>query len=223
LERTKAFEQGLFYMQDEASMLVAQALDPQKGQKILDVCAAPGGKATFLAQLMADSGTVTAWDIHAHKMALIEQNAKRLGLHHVTAQTHDATELDKTLVGQYDGVLVDAPCSGLGIIRRKPDIKWHKNLEDLNTILAVQRKILTTSAHYVKPGGVLVYSTCTIEKEENEGMIEKFLQTHIAFERCDISALFPNKSTAKEGFVTLYPHTDDTDGFFIAKMRRKVE
>lgn len=222
--KMEAFAKGLFQVQDESSMMVAQVLDPKPGELVIDVCSAPGGKATHIAELMQNKGQVIARDIHEHKIKLIEEAALRLGIDIIKAEVFDAQEEDEELAGKADGVLVDAPCTGLGIVRRKPDIKWTRNIKDSDELVKIQKRILYTSSRYVKPGGVLVYSTCTIESKENEELVRWFLSENKEFEREDISNLLPEalrKDTAKEGYVQFYPNTDGIDGFFISKMRKR--
>ncbi|MCX7842937.1 MAG: 16S rRNA (cytosine(967)-C(5))-methyltransferase RsmB [Clostridia bacterium] len=219
-----AFKEGLFQIQDESSMLVAKVLDPKPGELAIDVCSAPGGKSTHIAQLMNNIGTVLARDIHEHKIRLIEDAASRLGITIIKAELFDAAEVDDNFLEKADRVLVDAPCTGLGIIRRKPDIKWARNMGDKKEITCLQGKILNASAKYVKPGGVLVYSTCTIEKEENEDIVRAFIEKEKDFTFEDISGLLPiglKKSSATFGYIQLYPNLDGIDGFFICRMRRR--
>jgi 16S rRNA (cytosine967-C5)-methyltransferase len=219
----EVFKNGLFQVQGESSMLVGRILDPKPGQLVMDVCSAPGGKSTHLAQLMKNEGIVLARDIHEHKIRLIEEAAKRLGTNVVHAEMYDAAVLDDNYIEKADRVLVDAPCTGLGIIRKKPDIKWARIESDKKEILRLQKKILDTSSRYVKPGGMLVYSTCTIEDDENSGMVKSFLEAHKEFMAEDISGLLPEslkKADTANGSIQLYPNTDKVDGFFIAKMRR---
>lgn len=222
--KMEAFAKGLFQVQDESSMMVVQVLDPKPGELVIDVCSAPGGKATHIAELMQNKGQVIARDIHEHKIKLIEEAALRLGIDIIKAEVFDAQEQDMELTGKADGVLVDAPCTGLGIVRRKPDIKWTRSLKDSDELVKIQKRILYTSSRYVKPGGVLVYSTCTIEPKENEELVRWFLSENKEFEMEDISNLLPEalrKDTAKEGYVQLYPNIDGIDGFFISKMRKR--
>ncbi|OPZ82981.1 MAG: Ribosomal RNA small subunit methyltransferase B [Firmicutes bacterium ADurb.Bin419] len=220
----EAFAKGLFQVQDESSMLVGKVLDPKPGEFVVDVCSAPGGKSTHIAELMENRGQVVARDIHEHKIKLINEAVQRLGIDIIKTEIFDASQQDKNLLGKADRVLVDAPCTGLGIIRRKPDIKWTRNTNDLNEIVKLQEKILSISSGYVKPGGVLVYSTCTIEPQENEELVKKFLKDNGDYYLEDISELIPDgltKDTAKDGYIQLYPNIDGIDGFFISRMRRR--
>lgn len=181
--KTKAFEQGWFYVQDESSMLVARALKPKHHSKVLDTCSAPGGKTTHVAELMRQTGTVYAHDVYEHKIKLIEDNVKRLGLTNVVATLQDATTLNERYESDsFDAVLVDAPCSGLGILRRHPEVKITKQPSDLDEIMMIQKKILNTVAPLVKVGGTLVYSTCTVNRKENDKMVEQFLAQHPEYE-----------------------------------------
>lgn len=223
ISRLEAFKKGYFQVQDESSMLVAKILEPKAGELIMDVCSAPGGKATHIAQLMNNEGTVIARDVHEHKIRIIDEAARRLGLDIIKAGIFDASELDNKFLEKADRVLVDAPCTGFGIIRRKPDIKWGRNLSDKTEIVRLQKKILETCSKYVKPGGTLVYSTCTIEQEENLEVVEEFLKSNPEFKRVDIGALLPEKlrkPSAKDGHIQLYPNVDGIDGFFIARLEK---
>jgi ribosomal RNA small subunit methyltransferase RsmB len=224
ITRLNAFKTGLFQVQDESSMLVASVLDPKPDELVLDVCSAPGGKSTHLAQLMDNKGTVLARDIHEHKLELIRQSAKRLGIGIIKTELYDALNTDSSSIGKFDRVLLDAPCTGLGIIRRKPDIKWARLSSDETEITELQKKMLDTVAGYVKPGGVLVYSTCTILPEENNMMVERFLKENPEFFLDDIKPYIPEvlrSSVMSEGMLQLFPNRDGTDGFFIARMIRR--
>jgi 16S rRNA (cytosine967-C5)-methyltransferase len=219
----EAFKNGMLQVQGESSMLSGRILDPKPGELVIDVCSAPGGKATHLAQLMKNKGTVIARDVHEHKIKLIEEAAQRLGANIVQAEMYDATRLDDNYTGKADRVLADVPCTGFGIISKKPDIKWSRAEGDKKEILSLQKKILDISSGYVKPGGTLLYSTCTIEDDENTGMVKNFLENHKEFVVDDISGLLParlNKPDNEKGMLQLYPNIDGIDGFFIAKMRR---
>ncbi|NSW90823.1 MAG: 16S rRNA (cytosine(967)-C(5))-methyltransferase RsmB [Firmicutes bacterium] len=223
---SELFRAGYFQVQDEASMLVSQVLDPAPGELVMDVCAAPGGKSTHIAEIMENKGLVISRDIHEHRIKLINEAATRLGVNIIKAELHDATLLDPAYIMKAHRVLVDAPCTGLGIIRRKPEIKWSRALEDKKEIKGLQLKILKTSAEYVKPGGVLVYSTCTIGSDENIEVVREFLEsnTNSEFQMMEFDKLLPSglsRETAKVGYVQLFPNIDNTDGFFIAKMRRR--
>lgn len=213
------YKEGLIMPQDEAAMLACEILAPKKGDVVIDLCAAPGGKTTYIAQLMENKGKILAFDIHEHKIQLITENAKRLGIDIISAYEGDSSEYNENYREYADCVLADVPCSGLGIIRKKPEIK--KRYQKSEELYEIQYKILENAAKYLKIGGSLVYSTCTIETEENEKIISKFLKEHNEFETVDISSYFKNeKASAKKGYVTLYPNADGTDGFFIAKLEK---
>ncbi|RAP78700.1 16S rRNA (cytosine(967)-C(5))-methyltransferase RsmB [Paenibacillus montanisoli] len=229
LAQSEGYQSGLWSLQDESSMLVAEVCAPAPGMKVLDCCAAPGGKTTHLAELMEDRGQVIANDVHPHKKQLIEEQAARLGLQTVQAVTGDALDLAARFEPEsFDLVLLDAPCSGFGVIRRKPEIKWTKSEADVHAIAGLQSDLLQVAAKLVRPGGTLVYSTCTIEREENERQVERFLETHPAFKLdADWSpkVLRPLREgravdDSFGGMVQLLPQQFGSDGFFIARMKR---
>ncbi len=224
IEEKESFQRGLFQIQDESSMLVGHVLDPQSGELIIDVCSAPGGKSTHAAELMQNQGEIIARDVHEHKLELIKQSCKRLGIHIVKPELFDAKELDHKLVGKADRVLVDAPCSGLGVLRRKADLKWKKNPDNFEELSKLQLQILSKSAEYVKPKGVLIYSTCTINKSENLKVVEAFLKSREDFILEDISPLLPENlasDTKSKGYAEIFPNIHHIDGFFIARLRRR--
>ena len=215
------YKSGKVIAQDISAMMASLVLSPNSGEKVLDICAAPGGKTTHIAQLMKNVGEIVACDIHEHKMALIKDNAKRMGLDIINPQLMDASKLNPDFLEKFDKVLADVPCTGYGIIRKKPDIKWKE--EESCEICAVAKEILTNAAKYVRIGGELVFSTCTINKEENEERLKEFLEEFKNFEAVDITEYLPEElrhETAKNGYVTFYPNVDGIDGFFIAKMKR---
>ena len=211
-----AFQNGHFYIQDPGAMLVTEVLDSQPGETILDICAAPGGKSTHIAEKMGDTGTVIACDLYPHKAAIIQQNAARLGLHCIQAKTADTMQGLPELEAKADRVLADVPCSGFGVIRHKPEIKYARKPEDLAAFAVQSRKILDSAAKCVKPGGVLVFSTCTIEQAENGCVVDAFLREHSDFQLAPISCVTIKNS----GTLSLYPHINGTDGFFIAKLQK---
>ena len=221
LELLLAFREGLFYVQDPAAKLsVLCAGLPETGGNALDCCAAPGGKSFAAAIAMGGKGSIVSCDIYPHKTALIENGAARLGLTNITARQQDASQVVPEWVGAMDTVIADVPCSGLGIIRKKPDIRY-KNLKELEDLPALQLKILETQASYVRPGGTLLYSTCTVLKRENEDVVSAFLAAHGEFttEPLPLPGVFPKNET---GMLTLIPGEYDTDGFFICRLRRKA-
>ena len=220
LEKLPSFQQGLFYVQDPASRLSVRCAGLQKGFRVLDCCAAPGGKSFAAAMAMAGTGSICSCDVHPHKIKLIENGASRLGIEILQARLQDASEFVPEWEGAMDAVLVDAPCSGLGIIRKKPDIRY-RDLKENEALPALQKKILANQARYVKKGGVLLYSTCTLLPGENQDVVEDFLKTHPDFflEKLPLPEVFPENTT---GMLTLLPGQWDTDGFFISKMRRQL-
>jgi len=203
---SKLYKMGMFSIQDESSQLATVMLDPQHGEFIMDVCAAPGGKSLAIAERMNNTGTVLASDVYTRKVGLIDKEAQRLGIRNIKTRTWDATKIDSALVGKADRVIVDAPCSGLGVARRKPEIKYKKRTIEYDTLPRKQGEILYASSRYVKPGGVLMYCTCTINPAENQKVVFDFLKR--------------NKDFQKEEMVQLLPNTDGTDGFFICKMKK---
>jgi len=203
----RLYKSGMFSVMDESSMEVVSMLDPQPGETIMDVCAAPGGKTMYIAEKMGNVGHVIAQDIYKRKLSLLSQEAERLGISIIETRSWDATRIDSSLEEKADRVLVDAPCSGLGVVRRKPEIKYKKFDAEMRELPEKQLTILTSSSKYVKAGGVLVYSTCTINPEENHRVVLEFLKR--------------NPSFVKEENIQLLPNVNDTDGFYICRMRRK--
>lgn len=218
LERLTAFQEGLFYVQDPASRLAILAADPKPGMKVLDCCAAPGGKSFAAAIAMENRGEITSCDLHPHKKKLIQAGADRLGLDIITPKTADGKEFRPEWEGAFDVVLVDAPCSGLGVIRKKPDIRY-KDPAPLADLPAIQAAILDNASRYVKPGGVLLYSTCTVLERENEGVAKAFLAAHNDYKEETFTLPAP-EGNAPGGMLTLWPHRQGTDGFFICKMKK---
>lgn len=213
----KSFKDGNFYVQDAASSLCAYALSPKEGDFVIDVCAAPGGKTSVLAQIMKNKGKILAFDIYEHKLSLMQENFKRLGITIAKTLLHNSEETLEEYRDKADCVLVDAPCSGLGIISRKPDIKYSLKNDDIKTIAEKSYKILCASSEYVKKGGTLVYSLCTFTPEEGEENIKKFLNFNKEFELDKITCY--NKQN--DGMITVFPNECNADGFFICRMKRK--
>jgi 16S rRNA (cytosine967-C5)-methyltransferase len=205
---SRLFKNGLFSIQDEGSMLAVAMLDPKHGDLVMDICAAPGGKTMAIAERMNNNGRIIASDIYIRKLGLINNEAKRLGVKIVETRTWDASKIDKEMVEKADRVIVDAPCTGLGVIRRKPEIKYKKRTAETDMLPAQQLQMLLASSQYVKQGGVLVYSTCTINLRENNDVIAEFLNKRNHF--------------IKEEEVQLMPNVNGTDGFFICKMRKSL-
>jgi len=218
LERLEAFRQGLFYVQDPASRLAIKAAGAQPGMKALDCCAAPGGKSFAMAIQMENRGEITSCDLHPHKKKLIQAGAQRLGLGIITPMTADGKTFKPEWENAFDLVLVDAPCSGLGVIRKKPDIRY-KDPEPLMELPAIQAAILDNAARYVRPGGVLLYSTCTVLERENEGVARAFLENHHDY-KAEAFILPGIIGEVGSGMITLWPHRHGTDGFFICKLRK---
>ena len=216
---TDEFRRGVYTVQDAASQLVAFAVAPKKGMRILDVCAAPGGKSTHMAEKMENQGEVIACDIYEHKLELISSAAKRIGLTCVHTMKNDATFFSSDL-GRFDAVLADVPCSGLGIIRRKPDIKWNRNIEEIESLSRMGLQILSNASKYVKTGGTLVYSTCTVTNEENQQNVMRFLEHHPEFQLDAFGDEFPVSEYRDKAEIELYPDMYNTDGFYICRMKR---
>lgn len=221
LNKLEPLQKGMAQVQDESSMLVAHVLNPQPGDFIIDTCSAPGGKTTHIAALMRNEGTVIAGDVYEHKLKLINENAARLGINIIKTQLTDARKIGEKYPHRADKVLVDAPCSGLGVLRRKPDSRWNKTENLLAELPALQLEILNSAALAVKKGGVLVYSTCTIMPEENINVVNAFLKNHPEFTLDDVHKFLPFKHKSKDKTLQLMPHIDRTDGFFIARLIRK--
>lgn len=233
LERASAvddipeFVDGLITVQDVSSMLVAPVVSPKPGDLVIDACAGPGGKTTHLAELMRDRGRVISIDVHEHKLADIEDAACRLGLSCIETRLHDATQPIEDLDGLADAVLVDAPCSGLGVLNRRADARWRKTPQDIADLVELQSAILHSVSRCVKVGGALVYSTCTITHEENDGVIERFLAEHSDFSTLPIAPYLPSSLVALGGLrrdddhsIRILPFAHGIDGFFIARLTR---
>ncbi len=219
LERLRAFQNGMIYIQDPAARLAVLAAGLQPGSRVLDVCAAPGGKSFAAAIAMKGRGEIISCDIYENKLKRIREGAARLDLPSIHAETADGRILREEWRNRFDAVLVDVPCSGLGILRKKPDIR-RKRADSLFTLPVVQNAILENAALYVRPGGTLLYSTCTILPEENEGVTDSFLVNHPEFSRESFTLPGPIGQTG--GQVTLWPHLHGTDGFYICRMTRHI-
>ena len=223
LASSEGYRKGLFSIQGESAMLAALAVQPRRGMQLLDACAAPGGKTCLLAERMGGSGRVYAWDVHPHRVELIRAAAKRLGLDNVRPSEHDARKPLESFDLMMDAVLVDAPCSGLGVIAEKPDIKYRQSAESLAALPPLQRDILNSCARAVKIGGLLVYATCTLLPEENEAQVRAFLERHPEFAPDDDLSWLPEalRPYWSDGMIQILPSRDGLEGFFIARMRRK--
>lgn len=226
IENLKSFKDGLFTVQDEAAGLTALVLEPKEEEQILDACSSPGGKTTYLSEIMKNNGEVIAWDIHAHRVKLVRDNAKRLGIKIINAEENDATIYKQEYKEKLDKILLDVPCLGVGVLKRKPDIKWQKRKEDIDEIIDLQYSILNTCSKYLKKGGELVYSTCSIFRKENRDIIFKFLKENPDFEIEKISDVLKNKAKfflnylVDNKFLEVYQN-EETDGFFICKLSKK--
>lgn len=208
IENLDLFKNGYFTIQDISAGLTAKILNPQPDEIVLDACSAPGGKTTYIAELMKNKGIIEAWDIHEHRTKLVEKNAKRLGINIIKTQVKDATIYDESLNEKFDKILLDVPCLGIGAIKRKPDIKWQRKVEDIKEITKTQATILENCSRYLKKGGSLVYSTCSILKEENEDIISNFLSKQTDFE------------IAENDVINIF-QDEEKDGFFICKLHKK--
>lgn len=223
LHTLPSFKEGAWTVQDESAMLVAHIVDPKKDSNVLDMCSAPGGKSFHMAALMENKGRIVACDTYTHKVELIKNNAKRLGITIIETKVQDGTILNPEFIEQFDYVLLDVPCSGLGIMKRKPDIRHHKTYEDLKAITQIQRMLIQNAVRYLKPNGRLVYSTCTISKAENEQMAE-FITKEYPLTLEPIQDKLPEvlkKAVKEEGMIQILPQMAQTDGFFIASFRKE--
>ena len=216
-ERLPGFDMGYFFVQDRASAICSEVLCAEENELIIDVCSAPGGKSIASAVLSADKADIRSFDLHESKLSLIEESANRLDLTSISVSQRDATSPDSDLLGKADKVICDAPCSGLGVLGKKPDLRY-KDLDSAFELPALQLQILTASAKYVRHGGVLVYSTCTLNPEENENIVSQFIENNPDFE---LTPFKLGDADYKDGMLTLLPHVHHTDGFFIAKITRK--
>ena len=219
IEGNELFKLGYFTIQDISSMLVGKIANPEKDSKVLDICSAPGGKTTHVATIMENTGQVIARDVFDHKLKLIKSTVNRLGLTNVSIENRDALKLDDNSIDKFDYVLADVPCSGLGIIKRKPEIKF-KEKSELSGLPDIQSKILNNASKYVKENGTLIYSTCTIHDEENINVVEQFLKENKNFELVPIENINIDLDNQEKGYIKIYPNIHGMDGFFIAKLKR---
>lgn len=228
IENIKEFKDGLFTVQDEAAGLTALILAPKSGQKILDACSSPGGKTTYISEIVGNNAQIEAWDIHEHRVKLVEQTAKRLGITNIKIKVQDATKYKEEYFEKFDKILLDVPCLGLGVFKRKPDIKWQRKKEDIEEIKEVQYNILNNCAKYLKKEGEIVYSTCSILKDENQNVVQRFLKENSNFELQEILSQneiknkdnFFGKYLINKQFLQVYQN-EKTDGFFICKLIKK--
>lgn len=233
IENLEEFTQGYFTVQDEVAGLTALVLNPQPGENVLDACSSPGGKTTYLAELMKNQGNIVATDIHEHRTKLVENAAKRLGINIIKTSVQDATIFNENYKEKFDKILLDVPCLGIGVLKRKPDIKWQKEQKDVDEISKIQYKILENCSKYLKKNGEIVYSTCSIFKKENERIIEKFIKNNseIQVEKLDFekNSQLKNEKNANLFFQNYIKNckylevyqNEKTDGFFICKMTKK--
>lgn len=227
IENMEEFKQGLFTVQDEAAGLTALILNPKENEEVLDACSSPGGKTTYMAEIMKNKGKIEALDIHEHRTKLVEDAANRLGINIIKVHLQDATKFDKEYEEKFDKILLDVPCLGIGVLKRKPDIKWQRKVEDIKKITKIQTEILNTCSSYLKKGGELVYSTCSIFKSENQDIINKFVEENENFKIQEI--ILPKhaeniknyfeKFIIDRKFLQVYQN-QKTDGFFICKLLR---
>lgn len=220
ITKNELFAEGKITVQDESAMLIAPLLDLEDGQTVVDLCCAPGGKTTHIAELLNNTGDVKAYDLNESKLELVKENCDRLGITNVTLAQMDATKINAELISAADRVLIDVPCSGLGIIRKKPEIKWNKTRKDLKELVLVQREIMKNAWEYLKKDGIMVYSTCTLNKEENEENISWFIENN---KDAEVQSIFIGKGSNlkydKMGTLTILPD-EYMDGFFIAKLKK---
>lgn len=227
IENMEEFKQGLFTVQDEAAGLTALILNPKENEEVLDACSSPGGKTTYMAEIMKNKGKIEALDIHEHRTKLVEDAANRLGINIIKVNLQDATKFNKEYEEKFDKILLDVPCLGIGVLKRKPDIKWQRKVEDIKKITKIQTEILNTCSSYLKKGGELVYSTCSIFKSENQDIINKFVEENENFKIQEI--ILPKhaeniknyfeKFIIDRKFLQVYQN-QKTDGFFICKLLR---
>lgn len=221
IETLDLFKKGYFTVQDEGAGVIAKVLAPKSNQIILDACSSPGGKTTYMAELMKNRGKIIAWDIHPHRVKLVQDNARRLGIDIIEVNCEDATIYKQEYEEMFDKILLDVPCLGLGVLKRKPDIKWKRKKEDIKEITNIQQKILENCSKYLKKGGELVYSTCSIVYEENEKIVEEFLKENKDFSYVNLeNEINIVKEKRNTSYIQLYP-SRETDGFFICKLLKK--
>lgn len=228
IENIKEFKEGLFTVQDEAAGLTSLILNPKKGQIILDACSSPGGKTTYIGEIVENDAIIEAWDIHEHRVKLVEQTAKRLGITNIKTKVQDATKFNEEYCDKFDKILLDVPCLGLGVLKRKPDIKWQRKKEDMDEITNIQYDILSNCSKYLKKDGEIVYSTCSILKEENQKVLQRFLEQNHDFElqenllqnNIKNGEEFFGKYVINKQFLQVYQN-EKTDGFFICKIKKK--
>ena len=234
IENLEAFKNGLFTVQDEVAGLSALVLEPKEQEILLDACSSPGGKTTYLAEMMKNKGEIFAFDVYEHRTKLVEENSKRLGINIIKTKVNDASCYNEDYKNKFDKILLDVPCLGIGVLKRKPDIKWQKKKEDIEEISKLQFEILDICSKYLKPGGEIVYSTCSVFKKENRDIIEKFLGKNSNFKLDNLYNLLNGKIYNKNKFFIQYIDKENngylevlqnekTDGFFICKLKNIKE
>lgn len=219
LFKTDLLKKGYIFIQSLSSMIPVYVLDPKPKDMVLDMCAAPGSKTTQIAEMMQNEGHIDAWDLYPHKIELIKDNLKKLKINIVNPHVNDSTKIIKNLNKKYDKVLLDAPCSGLGVLGHKPELRWRRSEKSISELINIQKEMIKCASSYVKKGGTIVYSTCTLNIDENEKIIEWFLNQNQEFytESIDLN----EKIKSNSGMITLWPNTLNSDGFFVAKLRRR--
>ena len=220
IEKLDLFKNGYFTIQDEGAGLIPLILNPKPNEFVLDACSSPGGKTTYMAEMMENKGKIVAWDIHEHRVDLVRKNAKRLGIDIIDTKCEDATVYKEEYKEKFDKILLDVPCMGIGVLKRKPDIKWKRKLEDMEEITQIQQKILETCSKYLKKNGEIVYATCSIFCGENEKIIEKFLQQNQDFDYVKIENIQNKKDMENPNYIQLYQGKDN-DGFFMCKLQKR--
>ena len=222
IENLDLFKKGFFTIEDEGAGLIPIILNPKQNEIILDACSAPGGKTTYMAEIMHNKGKIEAWDIYEHRLKLVKQNAKRLGINIIETKVNDATKYNEKYKEKFDKILLDVPCLGIGVLKRKPDIKWKRKKEDIKEIQKIQFEILNNCSKYLKKGGEIVYSTCSILKQENEEIINKFIKNNELFvvKNIDLDEKKYLKKISKlDNYLQIYQNKK-TDGFFICKIQK---
>ena len=220
IEKLDLFKNGYFTIQDEGAGLIPLILNPKPNEFVLDACSSPGGKTTYMAEMMENKGKIVAWDIHEHRVDLVRKNAKRLGIDIIDTKCEDATVYKEEYKEKFDKILLDVPCMGIGVLKRKPDIKWKRKLEDMEEITQIQQKILETCSKYLKKNGEIVYATCSIFCGENKKIIEKFLKKYQKFDYIKIENIQNKKDMENPNYIQLYQGKDN-DGFFMCKLQKR--
>lgn len=222
IEKLEEFQEGFFTVQDEVAGLSSYLLGAKKGEKILDACSAPGGKTTYIAEIIGNEGSILAFDLHNHRLELVEKNCERLKIKIVETRIQDMTVSKEEYFEKFDKILLDVPCLGIGVLKRKPDIKWKKKKEDIEAIIGIQKQILTVASRYLKKGGEMIYSTCSIFSEENEKIIEEFIEKNTQYRVIELINDVPNffEEYLEEMKYLKVNQNERTDGFFISKIKK---